>query len=134
MQDMFTDLNAWEDEMKLKDRKLIDGEEADDSTGFFDLLDDGEDHLKDVNSTVMSEEELKDHAKYISEKFVSDNREALAAKAMQEAEEKQARIKPKTYQEYNKWDAFDVDEQLKILDAKEREEKAKADKEKALQE
>ena len=53
---------------------------------------------------------------------------------MQEAEEKQARIKPKTYQEYNKWDAFDVDEQLKILDAKEREEKAKADKEKALQE
>lgn len=52
---------------------------------------------------------------------------------MKEAEEKQARIKPKTYQEYNKWDAFDVDEQLKKLDAKEREEKAKADKEKALE-
>jgi len=53
---------------------------------------------------------------------------------MAEAEEKsEERIKPKTYQEYNKWDAFDVDEQLKQLDAQERGEKAKADKEKALQ-
>ena len=63
----------------------------------------------------------------VSTKFVSENAEALAAK-------EQARIKPKTYQapvslgnetahntscvpqEYNKWDAFDVDAQLKALD------------------
>jgi len=115
LNEMWSELNTWEDEIKRKDRKLIDGEEADSSTGFYDLLDEGEDFLSDVNPEVMNEEELHEHAKTVSQKFTEENQEAIAAKAG--AGE---RIKPKTYQEYNKWDAFDVDAELKSFDEKER--------------
>merc|ERR1711907_19674 len=124
LQDIWSDLHAWEDEMKAKDRKLMDGEEADASTGFYDLLDD-EDHLMDINPEVMQGEELKEHATKVSRKFVEENQEALVAK--------EQRIKPKTYQEYNKWDKFDVDEQLKAFDEKERKEKQAREKKEALE-
>merc|ERR1712070_1174572 len=125
LSNMWAELNTWEDEIKSKDRKLRSGEEADDSKGFYDLLDDDGDLLTDVNPEVLKEEELSEHAKNVSKKFVEQNAEALAQKKMDEE-----RIKPKTYQEYNKWDAFDVDEELKKMDEKER----KANLEKAKKE
>lgn len=124
LQELWADLNEWEDEMKAKDKKLIDGEDAGGSTGFFDLLDDDGDLLMDINPEVMQGEELKEHATKVSRKFVEENQEALAAK--------EQRIKPKTYQEYNKWDKFNVDEQLKIFDEKERKEKQEREKKAAL--
>merc|ERR1711907_807440 len=76
----------------------------------------------------MGEAELQEHAKTVSQKFVEENKEALAQKHQDEQ-----RIKPKTYQEYNKWDAFDVDAQLKALDERERKEKQEQEKQKALE-
>lgn len=127
---MWSDLNAWEDEIKAKDRKLLDGEEAESSTGFFDLMD--EPILNDVNPEVMGEEELQEHAKHVSKTFVDENAEVLAYQQAKK-DGKESRIKPKTYQEYNKWDAFDVDAQLKALDERERKEKEAERKAKALE-
>merc|ERR1712054_124250 len=129
LQEIWQDLGEWEQEMKAKDRKLLEGDEADDSKGFYDLLNEDGELLTDVNSEVMQEAELKEHATKVSTRFLEENKEVLAAK---EAAAKEQRIKPKTYQEYNKWDAFDVDEQLKQFDAKERAEKQEAEKAKAL--
>merc|ERR1711959_262581 len=86
-----------------------------------DLMDEDVDNLMDVNPEVLGEDELKEHAATVSRKFVEQNQEALAAKNEQ-------RIKPKTYQEYNKWDAFDVDDQLKAFDEQERKENLEAKK------
>lgn len=104
MNSFFADLNEWQDQIKHKDQRLRDGEEAD-GPGFYELLDDDADLLQDVNPEVLDEEELKEHAKATAEKFLD-----------------QQRIKPKTYQEYNDWDKFNVDEQLKAFDEKERQE------------
>ena len=54
---------------------------------------------------MLGEAELQEHAKSTAEKFLH-----------------QQRIRPKTYQEYNEWDKFNVDEQLKAFDETERQE------------
>eukprot|EP00656_Telonema_subtile_P044922 TRINITY_DN5118_c0_g1_i2.p1 TRINITY_DN5118_c0_g1~~TRINITY_DN5118_c0_g1_i2.p1 ORF type:complete len:454 (-),score=156.29 TRINITY_DN5118_c0_g1_i2:149-1510(-) len=114
MHAFFNDLNEWQDTIKTKDQKLRDGEEID-APGFYELLDDDGDLLQDVNPEVLGEAELAEHAKATAEKFVD-----------------QTRIRPKTYQEYNEWDKFNVDEQLKAFDEQQRDEDLTQKKKAAL--
>eukprot|EP00658_Telonema_sp_P-2_P003109 TRINITY_DN11142_c0_g1_i20.p1 TRINITY_DN11142_c0_g1~~TRINITY_DN11142_c0_g1_i20.p1 ORF type:complete len:436 (+),score=154.28 TRINITY_DN11142_c0_g1_i20:191-1498(+) len=104
MHSFMSDLNDWTDDIKRKDQKLRDGEVVE-GKGFYELLDDDGDLLQDVNPEVMNEEELQEHAKTTAEKFAANQR-----------------IKPKTYQEYHQWDKFNVDDQLKDFDERERQE------------
>merc|ERR1719506_2331206 len=115
MNSYFADLNEWQDQITKKDKRLRDGEEAD-GPGFYELLDEDGDLLQDVNPEVLGEEELQEHAKATAEKFVE-----------------QQRIKPKTYQEYNQWDKFNVDDQLKAFDEQERKDAMVQKKKEALE-
>merc|ERR1711865_1096601 len=112
MQSFLTDLHDWQDDIKVKDQKLKNGEVSD-GPGFYELLDDSEDLLQDVNMEVLGEEELENHAKNTAEKFIK----------LQNGDNE--RIRPKTYQEYKQWDKFNVDDQLKMFDEEERQDAQK---------
>merc|ERR1712028_156725 len=102
MQSFLTDLHDWQDDIKVKDQKLKNGEVSD-GPGFYELLDDSEDLLRDVNMEVLGEEELENHAKNTAEKFIK----------LQNGDNE--RIRPK----------FNVDDQLKMFDEEERQDAQK---------